>query len=327
MIRLTTELLRANASAYAASGEWVRLADLLARHEELTSADGELATLRAEAQLRTGRPREAREWLTKVLHTVERSGDRRSLRRSLNLRGVAELEVGQLEDAERTFAKVLDLAHNDADALLTARALNNLGALADMRDRFDEAIALYQRAIPSYQRLGDIRGLAETHHNLAISLRHSGQHHEAEDHERQAISYASESRNAALETLARLGLGELALARGDSLLAETMARHAAKRFVSSSDPVREADALRVLGAACLAQQKMGAAAEALEHACQLAVANGARLLEAEIRRLKSELLFVCGDTGQAKREATEAARLFEEAGSAAKAEEARRRAY
>lgn len=279
--------------------------------------------LRAEADLRTGRPRDARDTLAEVLPAIERSGDRRSLRTGLNLRGVAELELGALDEAEQTFARVLELAHNDGDALITARALNNLGALADMRDRFDDAMVMYERAIPSYQRLGDARGLAETHHNLAISLRHRGQLLDAEDHERAAISYANEARNEMLESLARLGLGEVALARGDAQLAEALARHAAKRFVACNDPLREADALRVLAGSCMSQHKLSAAEDALHTARQLAVANGARLLEAEIRRLATELFMATGRIDEARREATEAARLFEEVGATVKASEAR----
>ena len=289
MSRLTAHLLRANAEAHAASGEWTGLRQLLAEYAAIATGDAQLAALRAQAELRTGRPREARKWLAEVLPIAERSGDRPSLRSMLNLRGVAELELGELDEAEQTFARVLELARNDDDDLLTARALNNLGTAADMRDRFEDAIALYESAIPTYQRLGDARGLAETHHNLAISLRHRGQLREAEEHERQAIGYASDVRSTTLESLARLGLGEVALARGDAPLAEAMARHAAKQFAASDDPIREADAFRVLAASCLSQHKVSAAQDALRRALELAAGNGARLLEAEIRRLEAEL--------------------------------------
>lgn len=326
MMHPTTDLLRANAGAHAASGEWIGLRHLLAQHEDMAAADAQLATLRAEAELRTGRPREAHRWLAEVLRTIERSGDRHSFRRGLNLRAVAALELGELEEAQQTFVKVLELAHSDNDDLLTARALNNLGALADMHDRFDDAITAYEHAIPLYQRLGDTRGLAETHHNLAISLHHRGQLHEAEDHERQAIGYAHEARNAALESLGRLGLAELTLAAGDAPLAEAMARHAAERFVAAGDALRQADALRVVAAACLAQHKLSVASDALRQASELAVAHGARLLEAELRRLAMELLFAAGRTDEARQAANDAARLFERVGSAAKADEARKRA-
>lgn len=278
---------------------------------------------RAEADLRSGRPREAQACLADGLAAIERAGDRRDLRTALNLRGVAELELGALNAAERSFASLLELARNDGDELLTARAFNNLGALADMRDHFDEAISFYERAIPAYQRLGQARGLAESHHNLAISLRHRGRLLKAEEHERQAINYATEAGNTLLESLARLGLAEVALLMDDSPLAEAIARHAAKRFATLGDSLREADALRVLAAACLAQQKLSAAHELLDRAREVAAAHGALLLEAEIRRLNAELLLASGNEEDAGREAAEAARLFDEVGSPAKAKEAR----
>src|ERR1051326_7445011 len=235
MMRQTIDLLQAKAAAHAASNEWIGLRHLLTQHEDNAAADAQLATLRAEAELRTGTPREAHQWIARVLPTIERSGDRQSLRTALNLRAVAALELGELEEAQQTFVAVLELAYNDGDELLTARVLNNLGALADMRDRFDDAIRAYEQAIPAYQRLGDRRGLAETHHNLAMSFRHRGQLREAEEHERQAIGYAREARNTILESLARLGMAELRLAAGDAPLAEAMARHAADHFVTCGD--------------------------------------------------------------------------------------------
>jgi len=327
MMRPTIDLLRANAAAHAASSEWIVLRHLLTQHEAIAAADAQLATLRAEAELRTGRPREAHQWIARVLSTIEQSGDRHSRRRALNLRAVAALELGELEEAQQTFVAVLELAYNDGDELLTARVLNNLGALADMRDRLDDAVTAYEQAIPAYQRLGDARGLAETHHNLAMSFRHHGQTREAEDHERQAIGYAREARHTTLESLARLGMAELKLAAGDAPLAEAMARHAADRFVTCGDGLREADAFRVVAAACLAQHKLGAADDALRHACQLAVARGARLLEAELRQLASELYLAVGRTDVAREAADQAAQLFEQVGSAAKATAARRRAH
>jgi tetratricopeptide (TPR) repeat protein len=167
--------------------------------------------------------------------------------------------------------------------------------------------------------------LAETQHNVAISLRHMGQLEHAEDRERQAIGYASEARDPMLESLARLGLGELALEKGDAALAEAIARHAAKRFAADGNALREADALRVVGAACLAQQKLRDARDVLRRALELAVANGARLLEAEIRRLNVELLLTSGHREAAATEAHEAARLFEKLGSPSKAQECRNR--
>ena len=323
MVRLPTDLLVANATAHAASGDWSGVRQLLAQHHPVALHNSELATLRAEADLRTGRPAEAHEWLGAVLPLLERSQNRRSLRAALNLRGVAELELGRLDEAELTFGRVIELARCDGDELLIARALNNLGALSDMRDRYDEALANYERAIPSYQRLGSARGLAETHHNVAISLRHQRRFEQADDHERRAIAYASDAQSPALECLARLGVAEIAVLTGDAALAEAIAHHTARRFADLDDPIREADAFRVMGAACLLQHKLEGARQAVDRALELAIAHDAKLLEAEVRRLHADLLWHLGDRLAAGREAEQAALLFESAGACVRAQEAR----
>jgi tetratricopeptide (TPR) repeat protein len=315
------ELLLANADAYAASGEWLGLRQLLVEHSDRARQHAPLALLRAQAELRTGRPREAYDWLVAVWPTIEGSGDRHRLRAALNLRGVAEVELGSLGEGEVTFGRVLELAQSDGDELLASRALNNLGAIADVRDHHDQALLSYQRAIPFYQRLGDTRGLAETCHNMAITFRHMRQFERADECERRAIAYASDAGSAVLESLARVGRAELSLLTGDAALAEATARYAAKRFAALSDPIREADALRLLAASCLALGKLPGARASLDRALELAVAHGARLIEAESRRVNAELLAATGRVEAARAEAAVAARVFESLGADAKRRE------
>lgn len=322
MTALTIDLLVATANAYAAAGEWRGLRELLDDQETSVRGHVPLATMRAEAKLRTGRPREAHAWLVELLPSIERSGDRVSLRTALNLRGVAEIELGALAEAEITFACVLELARADGDELLAARALNNIGAIADIRERAEEALLLYRRAIPSYQRIGNVKGLAESYHNIATTLRQIGQLDEADECERRAITYAAEIGNTALELLARAGRAELSLLSGDAPLAEAAARHVAKSFGASADPIREADVLRLVGAACLAQGKHAPARDALDRALSLALAHGARLVEAETRRVRAELLASAGNVDSARAEAEQAAQLFASLGAAAKSRDA-----
>src|ERR687885_526674 len=182
--------LLANARAHAATGEWDTVRWLLTAHAAAAREHPELVTLRGEAELRTGHPREARSWLAETLPVVEKSGDRAALRRAINQMGVAEVELGALEDAERTLGRALELGRRDGDDLLVARAT--------------------------------------------------------------------------------LGRAELALRRGDGGLAEAAAVRAAARFAAMPDPIREADALRVVAAARVAQSKLGGAAAPLARALQLA---------------------------------------------------------
>lgn len=323
-VRITDELLP-TVRRFAAAGDWESVRRLLRENEAAARAHPELATLRAESELRTGRAREAYQWLRAVLSEVSRSGDRAALRRATNQLGVAEFELGALDEAERVFGAALDLARADGDDLLVARATNNMGAIADVRGRRDEALLLYQLAIPAYQRLGHVAGLAESCHNMAISYRHLGQLGRSDEYEQRAIGYASDCSNAPLLALARLGRAEVSLQSGDARLAEVGAQLAAHEFAAIPDPIREADALRLLGAARVTLRKIADAAEALARALAIARDHGSALVEAETLRTRAELSVVSGDTDGAIRDATNAAMIFDRLGAVTLRDDALRR--
>ena len=275
----------------------------------------ELATMRADAELRTGHPREARRWLAATLPAIERSGDRAALRKAVNQLGVAEIELGSLDAAEHVFGRALELARADGDDLLIAHATNNMGAIANIRGHRDEALALYQLAIPAYQRLGNVAGLAQSLHNMAISFRHLGQLERATEYARRAIGYATECANGPLLALAWLERAELSLQAGDAALAEVGAERAANQFARIPDPIRRADALRVVGAARLTLGSIRDAEKALAQALEMAREHGSRLVEGETLRVLAECLITRGDRDGAAREIAAAIGIFTELGA------------
>ena len=301
---------------HAAAGEWAdALLVLREQGEAVARAHPELATIRAEAELRTGHPREARQWLTAVLPSLERSGDRAALRRAINQLGVAETELGALDDAERVFGRALELARSDGDDLLVAHATNNMGAIANIRGRREEALSLYQLAIPAYQRLGNTAGVAQSLHNMALSFRHLGQLDRASEYEQRAMQYATECANAALLALVWRGRAELSLLSGDAKLAEVGAERAAAQFARVPDPIREADALRVVGAARLTLGRVADARSVLERGLRLAREHGSRLVEGETLRVLAECFVRLGDREGARRELATAIGIFEVLGA------------
>jgi tetratricopeptide (TPR) repeat protein len=307
--------LLSNARAHAATGEWDVVRRLLRTEVASAREHPELVTLRGEAELRTGNPREARSWLSEMLPVVQKSGDRAALRRAVNQIGVAEAELGALDDAERTLGWALELGRRDGDHLLVARATNNLGTIANMRGQRGEALALYQLAVPAYQRLGNLIGLAESLHNMAISLRDLGSLDAADECERRAIDFAREAGGGPLLALANLGRAELALRRGDAGLAEAAARRAAEQFSALPDQIREADALRVVGAAAVTQGKMVVAMDALERSLGLARAFGSPLIEAEALYVRATLRRSTGDESAARADAGAAMAIYERLGA------------
>ena len=298
----------------AAAGAWAEVRTLLYREAEAARGSAELTTLLGEALLRTGHAREARSWLDEAVPRLERTGDRAALRRVVNLAGAAGFELGDVAAAELHFGRALELGRADGDDLLVARATNNLGAIADLRGQRREALALFQLALPAYQRLGHPLGLAQSWHNMAIAYRHLGDAGSADECELRAIEFAREAESRQLAAMAQVGRAELCLARGDAALAAAQARRAANEFADIPDPAREADALRLAGTAALAIGDLDAAREAVERAVSLAEAHGSALIEAESRRARSAVRARSGDPEGARDDAARAAALFERLG-------------
>ena len=303
--------LEDTARALRARGAWSELAMLLDEHVSEVRCQPELANLRGESYLRSGSPRESRAWFADAIPVIERRGDRSALRRAINMIGVAEFQLGELEAAGPLFERALELGQQDGDDLLVARATNNLGAIANIRAQRDRALGLYSLAAAAYQRLGDAMGLAECYHNMASSFRDAGDLERADDHELRAIEFAREAANPMLIAQARLGRAEIGLRRGDAAFAEAAAMRAASDFSELPEPIQEADALRLVGVAALAQGKLMIAAEMLDVALGLAQRTGGALNEAEILQARSALHARLGDHVAMRQDALTAIGIFE----------------
>lgn len=311
--------LLSQARARVASGAWGDVRTLLASREAEVRLQPELIALLGEAYLRTHAPREACDWLDRANHELRRAGDRIALRKAVNLAGVARFELGELDDAERAFHGAFTLGRLDDDHLLLARAINNLGLIANVRGRHAEALALYRMALPSYQRLGQPRGIAETYHNLAITFRDLGDLERATDCEWRAIEFARQAPDDRLVAMAETGLAELQLLDGDAALAEARATRGARTFERIDDAQGEANALRIAGLAAARLDKYDIAREALDRAVALASERGYALVEGECRHTRAQLALARGDFDDARSDASAALEIFERLGSSSEA--------
>jgi hypothetical protein len=87
------------------------------------------------------------------------------------------------------------------------------------------------------------------------------------------------------------------------------------QFAKVPDPIREADALRVVGAARLTLRRPDDARTVLERGLELARLHGSRLVEGETRRVLAECYVARGDRELAQRELAVAIGLFDALGA------------
>ena len=295
---------------HRARGQWVFLREMYEDMDGTSPSSPELAVLLAEAQLRVGEPRVAQRLLEEVIPIFERRGDSTAHCQALNMLGAAHFEAGDLADAEEAFSRVMELALARGNDLLVARATNNLGSIANIRKRHEIALGLYQLAVPAFQRTGNIAGLAETHHNMAIAYRDLRQLGQAERSERRAIEFAREAEDRRLLAMARVGRAELNLLNGQAEVAHAGARMAANECRDIPDPVGEADALRLVGAARLALGALHEAQAAVDRAVMLARKHGNTLVEAEALQTRARIFARIGDRRQARTDAQLAINLY-----------------
>jgi tetratricopeptide (TPR) repeat protein len=320
-----TDSVLAEARSCADAGAWADVLTLLASRASVDARDGVSAVLYGEALMRTGNERQALTWLRSIEAPLAQDGDHSAHRRTVNMIGAACLALGELDDATGAFSTALELATQADDLLVLARATNNLGNIANLQGDHERALWHYRVALPTFQRLGQRRGLAASYHNMAITFRDLEQLEEADEHERRAIEYATEGAVPRLACMGRIGRAEIALRRGDAPLAEMTARLAAQELMRLSDPQNEADARRLVGAACAAQQKYFDALESLDAALAIAQARGHALNEAETRRDRVQVRVSQGEKGLAIADAKAAIAIFTRLGAAAEREALERR--
>lgn len=303
------------ARARAGDGAWREVAALLATEYEPVGERPERLTLYAEALLRCGEPQHARECLRDATPRLEDGAHRGAHRTALNLLGAASFAVGALDEAEAAWDRVLELAQQGDDAQLVARATNNLGAVANLRGARHDALRLYNLAVPVYQRLGELRGLAETFHNLAITYRDLGDLTRADEYEQRVMGYARDAGVPRLAVMAQVGRAEVAFRSGDHRLAAASAAWAADEAARLGDLPTEADALRCAGEAESALGNHAAARRLLDTAAERAATSAQALMQAEIDLASAQLALAMGDRPRAHRDATHAAERFAQLGA------------
>jgi tetratricopeptide (TPR) repeat protein len=314
----------AEARDLVARREWRTLAErgaLLARDQLVD--EPELGYHCANAWIRTGAVERALEVAREIEPRLRLGGDRRLGLQATNLLGALLFEAGLTTEADDKFGELLERATEAQDDELAARASNNLGVLANVRGERERALTCYQRALASYQRLGYIRGLAQTHYNLGMAYREIRFAEEADAHYARAIGFAEQTGSEDVIGLAESDRGLLCVQTGDPEKGGALARRARDRFAALGDPVRAAEAVRVVAAAERALSRLDEARRLLDEALAAARAHSNVLLLAELQRDRGLVLRDLGDESGAREALLDAVDHFTRLGASADADATR----
>lgn len=299
-----------------AAGRFQEAFDRFREGDSALVHEPEGALLAATAATRLGRYTEGVTLAEEALAQFRARGDRDGRMRSINLLGAIAWERGQLKEAESAWGDALELARELDDSLMAARASNNLASLAQLGERPEVALSLYRSALISYQRLGDRRGMAETHHNLGLVFRQLGRPQDALVTVEQAVRHAEATSDESLRALALTGQAELHLQLGEVARARQNASVAQHLAATSGDEVGAAEAGRLRALVALTEGDLELALSEAEAARNTAERHGSALLRGECAAAEARVLRALGRLDDAERLRAEALGLFQRLGAA-----------
>ncbi|HKW40882.1 MAG TPA: tetratricopeptide repeat protein, partial [Gemmatimonadales bacterium] len=274
-----------------------------------------LALLYGTAQARLGRHDEGRRWLDVARKQARAQHDLATERRALNATGAAALVSGHINEAAAAFTEALMAASRDGDVAMSGACSNNLGIVSSLQGRYAEAIGSWQIALAAFEKAGLKQGVAECHHNLGITYREQGALGRALAEADQAVAEAEAAGDRTLYALTLRGRAEIRVARAEPELARDELERVRVIRGQLSDPVGEAEDLRVGAAVLAAEGRMAAAEQKLRAVIGVAQKFGRRQLLAEATRDLALVLRRLGRMADAQAAARTAKAIFAELGA------------
>ncbi|HEV3096965.1 MAG TPA: tetratricopeptide repeat protein [Candidatus Dormibacteraeota bacterium] len=208
----------------------------------------------AAAQLKLGRPQEARPVLEEAIAAAERSEANQLLVELYDRMGSVHYLLRRPHAAGQWFDRAFERYESTGlkDPVLKARILGHRANLHYVAGQPIEAIGAYESAIAAAEQMLDMPALAGIYEGLALSLRQTGQY-------ARALSYAQKGLRI-FETLRDVRMtGQLRLNMGDMLLQQGRAVEAERLFAEGAEHLR-----RIGDRELLPHLVAGAAESALE---------------------------------------------------------------
>lgn len=216
-----------------------------ARRENVDCAEALLR--RGEVQSCLGRWRESRADLAQSRSLFASMRQKIGVGRVDNILGTNYAEQGNLALARKFFQRAYSVFEASEQKELSGTVLMNLGILLNIRGQYDEALSHYRRAISYFEQLGDVRRLAQIHHNIGMTHLHLERNTEAIKEFNLAYFLASKQNLVPVMATAVFGKADACYRRQDLALALKLCAQAVELFEKCSDRLGQADAYKLKG--------------------------------------------------------------------------------
>src|SRR5919198_1682793 len=300
----------AKARALAAAGQHAAVVEFLGSRSQSDLEDPTLGLLYGIAQARLGRHQQGLKWIDRALASARGRSERGVERHALNARGAIALVSGNLTEAADYCTQALMAASRDGDSAIPRRASNNMGIISHLRGRYAEAISSWEIAAAAPHRAGMQPNVADCHHNLANAYREQGALDKALATADQAIALADAEKDQALYAVALRGRAEIRIARSEPELARRDFDRIRLIRGEIPDPVAEAEDMRIVALALIAENQLPRAEKALREVIGRAELHERLLLQGEATRDLAKVLLLTGRTIEAEAAAETAKGIF-----------------
>ncbi len=175
---------------------------------------------------------------------------------ALNNIGVIDVDQGMLTEALTHFNEALDLIRGNLEPILEGHLYNNLGVVECIMGHPDTAYPDLKRAESIRRTLNDMKGFAETSHNLGMALMDTGRIGDAESALDEALNAAESIRDEHLKANILLSRAELMIRLDRREIARHCVLEAQTTYSLVSDRLGWADAGRILADMLLTDGKI-----------------------------------------------------------------------
>lgn len=242
----------------------------------------------ATAQFHLGRVAWKQGRLDEALSLCETSRSSAVRLGSLDLRarvenaiGVLHVARGEYAQAQAAYTVALDLT---TDTVTRAKIRLNLGVIANIQGRFDDARRHYTESLALFETASDDRGVALALHNIGMWHSDRREWDEADEAFARALGLFESRGNKQMIANVLTNRSEVSYGRGEVDDAIAKCDLALTVYAEIGDEVGRGDALRWKGHGLRLRRRFQEANVALTEALRIAERTRSRLLEAEVLR-------------------------------------------